>query len=106
MTTREDAPAATPAPTPAAPPTAWNWPRTPLSNRYGTTVTEIFDNAADGRRVAVIEGGVWPTVGADLTVHEDATHVRRGTVTKVELILEFRAPARVVVWADLAQEPL
>jgi hypothetical protein len=93
MTTREDVPVSTAAASPIAPPTAWNWPRTPLSNRYGTTVTEIFDNAADRPRVAVI------------TVHEDAGHVRRGTVTKVELVLEFRAPARIVVWADLAQEP-
>ena len=30
--------------------------------------------------------------------------MRRGTVTKVELVLEFRAPARIVVWAELAQE--
>jgi hypothetical protein len=107
MTTREDVPASTAAtPAPAVPPTAWNWPRTPLSNRYGTTVTEIFDNAADGRRVAVIEGAIWPAVGADLSVHEDAGHIRRGTVTKVELVLEFRAPARIVVWADLTQEPV
>ena len=55
----------TAAPAAAAPPTAWDWPRTPLSNRYGTTVTEIFDNAADGRRVAVIEGAIWPAIGGD-----------------------------------------
>ena len=106
MTTREDAPVSTAAANPTALPTAWNWPRTPLSNRYGTTVTEIFDNAADGRRVAVIEGAIWPAVGAEVSVHEDAGHIRRGAVTKVELVLEFRAPARIVVWADLAQEPV
>jgi hypothetical protein len=106
MTTREDVSVSTAAASPIAAPTAWNWPRTPLSNRYGTTVTEIFDNAADRPRVAVIEGAIWPDVGADITVHEDAGHVRRGTVTKVELVLEFRAPARIVVWADLAQEPV
>ena len=64
----------------------------------------VFDTAADGRRVAVIEGAIWPDVGAEVTVHEDADHVRRGTVAKVELVLEFRAPARIVVWAELAQE--
>jgi hypothetical protein len=98
MTTRDDAPAPTP-------PTAWTWDRTPLSNRYGTTVTEIFDTAADGRRVAVIEGAIWPAVGAELTVHEDATHVRRGTVARVELVLGFRSPAKVLVWAELSRDP-
>src|SRR5690349_14225175 len=112
MTTRDDPQASDAAAgaAPAAPPpgqgTAWVWPQTPLSNRYGTTVTEIFDTSAENRRVAVIEGPIWPSVGSDVTVHEDATHVRRGTVTKVELVLEFRSPARIVVWADLAQEPV
>jgi hypothetical protein len=101
MTTRDEAP----APAPPGQGSAWVWPQTPLSNRYGTTVTEIFDTAADGRRVAVIEGPIWPEVGADITVHEDATHVRRGTVGKVELVLGFRSPARILVWAELAQEP-
>jgi hypothetical protein len=102
MTTRDEAP--TPVPVTLGQGTAWVWPQTPLSNRYGTTVTEIFDTAADGRRVAVIEGPIWPNVGAEVTVHEDADHVRRGTVTKVELVLEFRAPAKIVVWAELTQE--
>ena len=101
MTTRDEAP----APAPRGQGSAWVWPQTPLSNRYGTTVTEIFDTAAGGRRVAVIEGPIWPEVGADVTVHEDATHVRRGPVGKVELVLGFRSPARIVVWAELAQEP-
>ena len=104
MTTREEA--STPVPVPLGQGTAWVWPKTPLSNRYGTTVTEIFDTAADGRRVAVIEGAIWPEVGAEVTVHEDADHVRRGTVAKVELVLEFRAPAKILVWAELAQEPV
>jgi hypothetical protein len=91
-------------PTPA-PPTAWTWPNTPLSNRYGTTVTEVFDTAADGRRVAVIEGAIWPTVGSVITVHDDATHVRRGTVARVELVLGFRVPARIAVWVELARDP-
>jgi hypothetical protein len=56
--------------------------------------------------VAVIEGSIWPAVGAPITVHEDAGHVRRGTVGKVELVLGFRAPARVLVWAELTQEPV
>ena len=86
-------------------PTSWNWPHPPLPNRYNTSVTEIMDLAADGRRVAVIEGSVWPAVGSQVTVHEDDTHVRRGVVAKVELVLGYRAPARIVVWADLEQEP-
>jgi len=102
MTTRDEA--AGPRPVTLGQGTAWAWPQTPLSNRFGTTVTEIFDTAADGRRVAVIEGAIWPEVGAELTVHEDADHVRRGTVAKVELVLGFRAPAKILVWADLTQE--
>ena len=85
--------------------TAWIWPLTPLSNRYGTSVTEIMDSAADGRRVAVIEGAVWPAIGSDITVYEDEVHVRRGVVERVELVLGFRVPARVLVWAALVRDP-
>jgi hypothetical protein len=85
-------------------PNAWTWPAPPLSNRYGTTVTEVMDLAADGRRVAVIEGAIWPTDGAAITVHDDGDHVRRGTVARVELVLGYRAPARILVWAELVRE--
>jgi hypothetical protein len=96
----------TPETTRSAQTTAWDWPKTPLSNRYGTTVTEVMDIAADGRRVAIIEGALWPAIGSELTVHEDDEHVRRGTVARVELVLGFRVPARVVVWAELRQETI
>jgi hypothetical protein len=87
-------------------PTAWEWPVPPLINRYNTTVTEIFDDAADGQRVAVIEGSMWPPVGTEISVQEDADHVRRGTVTKVEVVLTHRAPARVMIRARLEQGPV
>ena len=85
--------------------TAWEWPIPPLTNRYNATITEVFDDAADGQRVAVIEGSMWPPVGTEISVQEDADHVRRGTVTKVELALAHRAPARVLIWATLKQGP-
>ena len=85
--------------------TAWDWPIPPLTNRDNATITEVFDDAADGQRVAVIEGSVWPPVGTEISVQEDADHVRRGTVTNVELVLAHRAPARVVVRARLEQGP-
>lgn len=87
------------------PSTSWVWPDPPRSNRYGATVTEVRDLATDGRRVAVIEGAVWPPVGTELSVFEDQAHTRRGTVARVELQLENQAPARVVVWADLSRDP-
>ena len=68
-------------------------------------MTEVRDTASDGRRVAVIEGAIWPAAGSRVTVHEDDDHVRVGTVERVELVLGFRSPARVVIWAELAQEP-
>jgi hypothetical protein len=89
----------------AVPATSWTWPHPTLPNRFNTSVTEVRDLAADGRRVAVIEGAIWPDVGSRVTVHEDDEHVRVGTVSRVELVLGFRAPAKVVIWADLAQEP-
>ncbi len=85
-------------------PTSWNWPHPPLPNRYNASVTEVMDLAADGRRVAVIEGSVWPAIGSQVTVYEDEAHVRRGVVTRVELVLGYRAPARILVWAELEQE--
>lgn len=87
------------------PATAWNWPHPTLPNRWNTTVTEVRDTAAGDRRVAVIEGAIWPAVGAPITVHEDDDHVRSGTVLRVELVLGFRQPAKVVVYAELTQEP-
>lgn len=90
---------------PAAPPTSWSWPHPTLPNRYNTSVTEIMDLAADGRRVAVVEGAFWPAVGSLVSVWEDDEHLRRGVVARVELVLGFRVPARVLVWADLAREP-
>ena len=92
------------SPVPAAP-TSWTWPHPPLSDRYNATVTEIMDLASGGRRVAVIEGAIWPAIGGEVSVFEDDTHVRRGTVSRVELVLGFRTPARVIVWADLARDP-
>ena len=86
-------------------PTSWTWPHPPLSDRYNTTVTEVMDLASDGRRVAVIEGAIWPAVGGEISVFEDDTHVRRGTVSRVELVLGFRTPARVLIWAELARDP-
>ena len=86
-------------------PTSWTWPHPTLADRYNATVTEIMDLASDGRRVAVIEGAIWPAVGSVISVFEDEAHLRRGTVSRVELVLEFRRPARVVVWADLARDP-
>jgi hypothetical protein len=91
-------------PAPEAP-TAWTWPHPPRTTRYGATVTEVLDTAAGGRRVAVIEDAVWPPVGTEISVYEDDTHVRRGAVSKVELVLEHQRPARVVISADLAREP-
>jgi hypothetical protein len=86
-------------------PTSWTWPHPPLTDRYNATVTEIMDLASDGRRVAVIEGAIWPAIGGELSVFEDDAHVRRGTVSRVELVLGFRKPARVVVWAALERDP-
>ena len=59
-------------------PTSWTWPHPPLSDRYNSTVTEVMDLASDGRR---------------------------GTVSRVELVLGFRTSARVLIWADLVREP-
>lgn len=88
---------------PSAPavPTAWTWPDPPRSNRFAALVTEIHDLAADGRRVAVIEGGVWPEVGTVVTVQEDPEHVRVGPVVSVELVLMDQHPATVRVSARL-----
>lgn len=86
-------------------PTSWTWPHPPLSNRYSALVTEIMDLASDGRRVAVIDGAIWPAIDGEVSVFEDEAHVRRGTVARVELVLEFRRPARVVIWAELARKP-
>jgi len=88
------------------PATSWTWPVPTLPSRFNTSVTEVMDLAADGRRVAVIEGAIWPEVGSRITVHEDDDHVRAGTVVRVELVLGFRQPAKVVVFAELAQEPI
>jgi len=88
----------------AVPATSWTWPVPTLPSRFNTSVTEVMDLAADGRRVAVIEGAIWPEVGARITVHEDDDHIRVGTVVRVELVLGFRQPARVVVFAELARE--
>lgn len=89
----------------AAAETSWTWPIPPLSDRYNATVTEVMDLAADGRRVAVVEGAIWPAIGGEISVYEDDTHVRRGTVSRVELVLGFRTSARVVIWAELARDP-
>ena len=86
------------------PATSWTWPHPTLPNRFNTSVTEVMDLAADGHRVAVIEGAIWPDVGSRITVHEDDDHVRVGTVARVELVLGFRQPAKVVIFAELAQE--
>ena len=83
---------------------SWTWPIPPRANRYAVTVTEIMDSASDGRRVAVIDGAVWPPVGTDISVVEDDMHVRRGTVSRVELELGSDR-ARVVVWAALERDP-
>ena len=91
-------------PAPAAP-TSWTWPVPPRANRYAATVTEIRDVASGDRRVTVIEGVVWPPIGGELSIAEDAAHVRRGLVTRVELQLGIDGPARIVVWASLTQEP-
>jgi hypothetical protein len=87
------------------PATSWTWPHPTLPNRWNASVTEVMDLATDGRRVAVIEGAIWPDVGSRLTVHEDDDHVRTGTVARVELVLGFRQPAKVVIWAELARDP-
>ncbi len=87
------------------PQTSWVWPAPPRSNRYGATVTEVLDTASDDRRVAVIEGPVWPPVGSRISVFEDAAHIRSGVVSRVELILGSSGPARIVVWADLTRDP-
>ena len=86
------------------PATSWTWPHPTLPNRWNASVTEVLDLAADGRRVAVIDGAIWPDVGSRITVHEDEEHVRRGTVARVELDLGFRRPARSSIWAELVQE--
>jgi hypothetical protein len=91
-------------PAPAAP-TAWTWPHPPRTTRYGATITEVVDTASGGRRVAVIENALWPPVGTEITVYEDDTHVRRGAVSKVELVLDLSRPARVVISADLVRDP-
>jgi hypothetical protein len=88
-------------PTPA---TSWTWPHPTLPNRWNTIVTEVRDTAADDRRVAVIEGAIWPAVGAPISVHEDDDHVRTGTVERVELVLGFRQPAKVMIFAALVQQ--
>ena len=85
--------------------TSWSWPIPPRANRYAVTITEIMDTASDGRRVAVVDGAVWPPVGTDISVIEDETHVRRGTVAKVEFVLGSDRPARVVIWAALERDP-
>ncbi|MFN8619259.1 MAG: hypothetical protein U0869_00755 [Chloroflexota bacterium] len=89
----------------AQPATPWTWPHPTLPNRWNATVTEVLDLASDGRRVAVIEGAIWPPVGAPITVHEDDDHVRTGTVARVELSLGFRQPAKVLIFAELARDP-
>jgi hypothetical protein len=94
----------TKAPAPA-PQTSWTWPHPPRSNRYGATVTEVVDTASDDRRVAVIEGAVWPPVGTFIRVFEDDAHMRTGSVLTVELVLENRQPARVVVRAEFSRQP-
>ena len=94
-----------PPESPTPQPTSWTWPHPPLPNRYNACVTEVMDLASDGRRVAVIEGSIWPAVGSQVTVREDETQVRRGVVAKVELVLGHRAPARILVWAHLEPEP-
>ena len=88
----------------SVPATSWTWPHPPLPNRWNASVTEVLDVAADGRRVAVIEGAIWPDVGSRITIHEDEEHVRRGTVSRVELDLDFRRPARILIWVELVQE--
>jgi hypothetical protein len=90
----------------AVPATSWTWPHPTLPNRWNATATEVMDLAADGRRVAVIEGVIWPETGSRITVHEDDEHVRVGVVARVELVLGFRQPAKVVIWAELAREPV
>jgi len=92
------------APVPSAS-TSWTWPHPPRSNRYGATVTEVLDSASDGRRVAVIEGAVWPPVGTSIRVFEDETHVRVGSVLSVDLVLEKSEPARIVVTAEFSRPP-
>jgi hypothetical protein len=82
-------------------PSSWTWPSPPLWNRYNASVTEVIDLASGGRRVAVIDGALWPAVGSDITVYEDDSSNRQGTVVRVELVLGFRAPARVLIWVDL-----
>lgn len=89
----------------AVPATPWTWPHPTLPNRWNTSVTEVRDTNAEDRRVAVIEGAIWPAVGAPISVHEDDDHVRTGTVERVELVLGFRQPAKVVVFAALTQGP-
>ena len=96
---------APPKPAPQQP-TSWTWPHPPLPNRYNACVTEIMDLAADGRRVAVIEGSIWPAVGSQVTVREHDTQLRRGVVASVELVLGYRAPARILVWAHLEPAPV
>jgi hypothetical protein len=55
--------------------------------------------------VAVIEGAIWPPIGTDISVYEDETHTRVGTVLSVELVLAHREPARVVIRAEFARKP-
>jgi hypothetical protein len=81
--------------------TSWAWPHPPRSNRFAALVTEIVDANVGDRRVAVIEGPVWPPVGTDLVVHDDADHVRRGPVEAVSLLLLDGRPATVRVVARL-----
>ena len=83
------------------PATPWTWPHPTLPNRWNTSVTEVRDTNAEDRRVAVIEGAIWPAAGSRISVNEDEERVRAGTVDRVELVLAFRGPAKVVVWATL-----
>ena len=68
-----------------APAKSWTWPHPTLPNRWNATVTEVHDLAADGRRVAVSEGAIWPDVGSRISVHEDEEHVRRGTDWRISV---------------------
>ena len=101
-----DLPTGRVAPTAEGPATPWTWPVPPLTHRYNQAITEVFDLAADGRRVAVIEGALWPPVGTSLTLHEDEGHLRRGVVERLELALESRRPATVRVYVTLAREAI
>lgn len=94
------------APTAEGPATPWTWPVPPLTHRYNQAITEVFDLAADGRRVAVIEGALWPPVGTPISLHEDEGHLRRGVVDRVELALESRRPATVKLYVALEREAI